>query len=545
MAAPARDRRRVRAVRPGATSDALAKWGFVAFVVVAAPLLIFRLGRFHWFFSDDWSFLASGRVGSLQDWFQPHNAHWSTIPFLSYRTLWHLVGLKSYLPYQAVVVALHLAAAVMLRRVARRAGVRPWIATAMAGALVLFGPGADDIVWAIGVSFTGSLVFGLGQLLLTDHDGPIGRRDALGVVAGVLGLMCSGIGVAMAIIVGGAVLLRRGWKPAAIQTVPLAIAYGLYVRIQHPQIESPLGRPPIDKVWRWIVNAEVATYRGLGHWAPVEIALVVLLVVGFGLAWFAPAQPSPWSARRKRLAMPTAMIVGGVIFAAITVQGRWQLGLDEAKASRYVYLSAAFTLPALAVAAEELARRRRELMFVGIALLVVAIPSNASSFDHSVFNRSYFDNQERVLLTAPRVPFADQVSGAVQPLPNPFIPSTVNMGFLRSAQNEGRLPSPHGVLSATTLNEFRVRLGFAQFATSTLPANCKTVTPPLLVSPARADAMRFTSAIAVSIVDGNRRTPVVRFSPQIGQLFVIELSGLHLKIASAGAPSFTMCDAPR
>ncbi len=74
----------------------------------------------------------------------------------------------------------------------RRAGVGPWLATAAAGSFVLFGPGSEDIVWAFQIGFTGALAFGLVQLCLCDHDGGIGRRDVLGVGAGLLALMCSG-----------------------------------------------------------------------------------------------------------------------------------------------------------------------------------------------------------------------------------------------------------------------------------------------------------------------------------------------------------------
>ena len=49
---------------------------------------------------------------------------------------------------------------------------------------------------------TRSLVFGVAQLLLADHDGPVDRRDWLALAAGLIGLMCSGIAVTMTIVVG-------------------------------------------------------------------------------------------------------------------------------------------------------------------------------------------------------------------------------------------------------------------------------------------------------------------------------------------------------
>lgn len=528
----------------GRFGDRFATWVFAGCVGVAAPLVLFRLGNYRWFFSDDWSFLASGRLGSAKDLFQPHNAHWMTIPFIVYRLLWHVVGLKSYLPYQAVALAIHVSVVVLLRSVVLRVGARPWIATAAAGAFLLFGPGSDNIVWAFQIGFTGSLVLGLAQLLLTDHDGGFDRRDAIGIAAGLGALMCSGVGVTMAIVVGLAALLRRGWKVAAVETVPLGAAYALYTLIEHPQAVSPFGRPPIGTVLRWMVSAQVGIFEGLGHYGFVVVALALLLTVGFGLAWLAPARTSTLAERSHRLAMPTALLVGGAAFSALTAQGRWQFGVGAAKSSRYVYLGAAFTLPALAVAAEELGRRRRELFPVVITLMVLAVPANASGFERTIYTKSYFDEQRRILLTAARMPFVDDVPADVRPLPNPFIPPDVNVGFLRRAEREGRLPITYGPISQTTVDEFRVRLGFAQHIITTYPRACHPRRGQLHVDPERGEILRFASPVAVSIVDNGRATPKVVFLPKNGQLLVAELAHLHLRIEPFRSASFTMCDLP-
>ena len=138
-------------------------------------------------------FLAERTGGDLGDLLRPHNnVQWSTLPILVYRLMWTLFGLRSYVPYQVVLIALHLTAAVLLRTAMRRAGVGPWIATAAASLFVLFGAGYQNIVWAFQIGFVGSLVFELTQLLLADHDGPIDRRDWLGLAAGFSGLLCSG-----------------------------------------------------------------------------------------------------------------------------------------------------------------------------------------------------------------------------------------------------------------------------------------------------------------------------------------------------------------
>src|SRR4029077_2625645 len=150
-----------------------------------------------WFWADDWDFLAARTGGNLGDLFRPHYQHWTTLPILAYRLLWTIFGIRHYVPYQLLVIALHLVAALLLRTVMQRAGVRPWLATLIAGAFVFFGSGAENILIAFQITFVGSLVFGLAQLLLADHDGPVNRRDWLGLLAGLAALMCSGVGITM------------------------------------------------------------------------------------------------------------------------------------------------------------------------------------------------------------------------------------------------------------------------------------------------------------------------------------------------------------
>ena len=66
----------------------------------------------------------------------------------------------------------------------------------VAASFVLFGPGEDNILWAFQIGFAGALVLGLTQLMLADHDGPIDRRDWLGLLAGLAGQAAAAGGAA-------------------------------------------------------------------------------------------------------------------------------------------------------------------------------------------------------------------------------------------------------------------------------------------------------------------------------------------------------------
>ena len=172
------------------TSPGVALGAFVAAILVAVPVL-FHAGRHQWFFLDEFDFLAGRDLRDVPDLFRPHNEHWTTPPIVIYRILFWLVGLRSYTPYLALAITAHLASAGLLRVVVRRSGVDPWLATAAIIPWVFFGTGNENILWGFQVTLGTSLLLGLVHVLAADHDGPVGRRDLLGLGAGLLAIMSS------------------------------------------------------------------------------------------------------------------------------------------------------------------------------------------------------------------------------------------------------------------------------------------------------------------------------------------------------------------
>ena len=196
----------------------------------------------------------------------------------------------------------------------RRCAVNAWIATIVAGTLVFFGPGEGNIVWGFQIGYVGALMFGLVFLLLVERPGPLGRRDLVGVGAGVLSLLCSGVSVTMVGVVGLVVLSRRGWRIALTLTAPLGLIYLTWVAIVQPDL-SPSGRAPVDALRAFVQNAVVGTFVAVGHYPVVAPLLGLVLVAGLVAAWQS-------GARADRLAMPGALLVGGVFYFTTTAQGR-------------------------------------------------------------------------------------------------------------------------------------------------------------------------------------------------------------------------------
>ena len=434
----------------GPRADTSARVALLVFaaVEVAALITILVLGRHQWFTSDEWDFLADRNAGSIVDLFRPHNGHWSTLPILVYRGLFNVFGLNTYLPYQLVLVLLDLTTAALLRTVMRRAGVSPWIATAAASLFVLFGAGYEDMIWAFQIGFVGSLVFGLTQLLLADHDGPVTRRDYLALLAGVAGLMCSGIAIPMTVAVGLAMWLRRSWRIALMQTVPLAAIYAIWwYGIGRTYYHGPGIRGNLSGLARWVEIGIRSSFEAMGQLTGVGIVLGALLVVGLWVAWH--------GADRKELgiraAAPGALLIGGVVFFVVTGLGRDAVfGPSFASRSRYLQIFTALALPAIAVAADALARRWRHFLPVALVLLVIGIPGNLWDLGHTtgLWDPILQTEYRYTILTLPSVPVAHEVprstsitdlTGLFSPAP---APEDVTLGWLLDQKAAGRLPSP-------------------------------------------------------------------------------------------------------
>jgi hypothetical protein len=329
-------------------------------------------GDRQWFSGDDWGFLADRSAASLHDLLRPHNEHWSTLPILVYRGLWRLFGLRTYVPYQLCAIALHLTAATLLLVIMRRAQVSPWIATAAATAFVFLGTGAQNILWAFQIGFVGALVCGFAHLLLADHDGRLDRRDVLALAFGLAGLLCSGVAVTMTIVVGVAMLVRRGWRIAAFHTVPLGVVYlAWWVSYGRGGYARPGDHLPAS-VARFVWTGASNAFARMGQVPGVGILLAMALIGGLVLAWRDSGRTD-----RRRYAAPVALCLGAVVFLTIAAFGRATLyGPSFARQGRYVHIVVALSLPAIAVAAEAIALRWRLAMPLLLALLLTGVPGN-------------------------------------------------------------------------------------------------------------------------------------------------------------------------
>ena len=405
--------------------------GHVLSLPVAGAVLL-RANHGQWFSADEWEFFNNRMNGWGEVLFLAHNEHWSTVPILVYRALFAAFGLRSYLPYAAVLVVLHLVTTHLLWRILLRAGVVPPVATALAVLFALLGAGAQNLIWAFQIGFVASVMLGLVHFLLVDHDGPFDRRDIAGWAVAVVGLMCSGVTVTMVAVAGLAVLLRRSAIPAlATVSVPGAI-YVVWLLSagrdglgsHETTLDSLLGVP--EYVW---TGLSTTLERGLGI-AGAGAALAVLVAV--------------WMLRRRPAQMPSesvalAMGAGAACLFVIVGVGRSSFGSEQATASRYVYIAFALLVPVLGLILSSFAAQSAGARVAVFALVGLALVHNAGELRTASVGESAPEQQSRRRILAAA---GLDASGAtmVSTVPEPINAPELTMATLSRFRLDGKLP---------------------------------------------------------------------------------------------------------
>ena len=387
--------------------------------------------------------------------------------------LFAIFGIRTYVPYLLVLVLAHLALAYLIRMVMRRSGVRPWTATAAASLFLLLGSASDDILWAFQIGFVAALVFGFVQLLVADHDGPIDRRDGMALAAGLASLLCSGLGVTMVVVVGIAVFFRRGLRPAALQTAPLAAIYVLWLATYGRKRLHASGRS-LTQIPRFIKAMVLTTFGDIGQLAGVGIVLAAILVVGLLLAW----RGRPRAELRRWATLPGALLIGSVVFIAIASLGR--AGTNDVPffhaplaPPRYVYVAAALILPALAVAVDAIGSRLGTWGMLLPLLFLVPIPSNMkSAADRESSHKSEYEQLKVLMLSAAHLPIGRSLPANY--VPAPVVGGATTIGWLRSNASSGRVPAP-GRLSPTEVADVTQRLVLVPLTLQVVPTGCRVL----------------------------------------------------------------------
>ncbi len=544
-----------------------------AVFAVAAVVHYLVIGRRQWFYSDEWDLIVTRSATDPDDLFRPHNGHWVLVPTVLYRFLFRVFGLTSYLPYQVPVVLAFVTSGASLRAIVGRAGAGPWVATLVGALFLTLGSGIENIVFGFQISLVGSVAFGLGALVLVDGDRrarPLAGRGVLArwwtigdtgaLVCAALALLCSGMGITMVAVAALVVVVRRGWLPAVLFTVPLAamqIAWTLWY-------DAGDARPgSLGSVVRFVLVGLDETAKDLSQLGTVGVVVVVVLLVGGGVLRFTQDRPSSaagstdpvgagtraegsesrgWRATVDDLAVPLALVVGVVgllVFAAIGRAGPF--GPESGRAERYTMVAVAFLLPMLGVAVDAICRRSTPVGVLALAVLVIGAPLNVAVGLDSIERRDGAVERTRsILLALTADPRFDSARDDQHPMPGAGMAPLVTVGWLRQAVDEGWIEVP-----ATVEPIVAAEAGFRLLIDQTVdrsggPAGACTELPPagaapLVVTVEAGDVLEIAGGlVTVTAADPGAPPIALNYNPNRGTDLVIRDGPTQLALTSTG-----------
>jgi hypothetical protein len=512
-------------------------WFLVLLAAALASIpLHLRYGRRQWFFLDEWSFLVNRNLATPDTLFEPHNGHWVTVPAIVYRVLYQVWGITTYRPYQLAAITMHLAVVLLCWAVMRRLGVRPWIATLASASLILFGTGWGNILFGFQITLTGSVACGFAHLLLADHDGDVDRRDFLGLGFGLIGLMCSGVGVAMIAAVGVAAFVRRGWRVSLLHVGVPALAYGAWYVLFPSDSDDPARDYSFNlDTFRFVGRLGWAVFDGLGQYGVVGACLVTLACVALGWSIVHASRAKDL----RRAAMPLGLTGGFLAFAFTTAIARVGIGgVASAASGRYVYVAAALLLPLVALGVELLARRQIALALGALVLLAVGVPGNVDLLAHP----SLFTGQRDFIAMAAFSPLLDQLPARMRLRLTDFAPELApTAGWLRSARDAGRVRRPSNPTAPAILTtDLQLAVRPARPPESSA-VECAPAEGVRRITVDRGDRIEFSGAIGVRAVERGVQSTVMPVDAPTGGRLDVVAGPLELEIAGLRGQQPRLC----
>jgi len=360
----------------------------VATAAVIACIAILWLARGFTFYFDEWTFILPAD-SSWTVYLQPHNEHPAMLLRLVYAMLLNTFGMRTYVPYMAVLLALHATTVVLLfELVRRRAGDLIGIGAAVL--LLVIGAGWENLLWAFQIGFVGSVACGLGALasLLrgevppdsrSEARGGGGARSGLAATLLLLGsLMFSGIGLFFLIAAAVWLALTPERRQDLVWLAPVALAmaawYLAYGRSGEPPASTSLAGNvaalPLYTVWG--LGASVAGLIGQGGWVGPVLLLLALAALGFS-----------WR-RRRPDGFTVGIAVALLAFYLVLGLNRAQIGYQQSGSGRYVYEGAVFWLLLLADAARNLPWRGTWRPALVACVFLACFSSSVLLFTYSV-----------------------------------------------------------------------------------------------------------------------------------------------------------------
>lgn len=322
--------------------------------------------------------------------FSPHEGHFQLVHGLIYEALFLTVGLRSYLPYLAVMLAAHWATVVLLFLVVRRrAG--DVLALGAAALLLVYGTAAEDLAWAFQIGFILPGAFGLAALWLLDEPTAGSPRIALAALCLTLGIATSAMGVVMYVAVAAEIVLDRSrWRFVPALVAPAAV-FALWYLLVARFVPSTLSfGPQTLEVFpqRFYVGLEGVAGGIFGLQLSTGVAAICVVTAFLVYSWV----------RRRRIgSRAIGPLIGIVVEFALIGLARANFDLQSAASSRYMYIAAILLLLALTDATSTLPVRW-PLVVPLAAVLILSIWLNAHLLATFAYFRSFSSVNQSVEL---------------------------------------------------------------------------------------------------------------------------------------------------
>lgn len=383
------------------------------------------------FYFDEWDFAASRVDWSISSFFLPHNEHWSTLPILVWKVLLLAFGLRTHVPYEAALLAVHVSAVLLLfELIRRRSGPLPAFVAALI--LLVFGSGGTDITWAFQIGFVGSVTFGLLAMLILDGSPRFPRNAALASLALLGSLMCSSVGLAFVVAVAAELAVDAHRRRFLIALVVPLVAFGEWFFEFGAGLAGTPGAPcPTCSATGFSADLNhgtsvAALVLSLGGFITAGLESSAVGVFGVNANPWAALLPVPaallvwhWYRQRGGRSWQFGMIVGAVAWFALIGFGRALKGPDIARDPHYIYVGAVFLLPLLVDGASELPWQGLWKPAL-LALVAVSLVGNIFQLRYFVFSQVGTMSYENAELQtagafrgapdmAPERPFDDQI----------------------------------------------------------------------------------------------------------------------------------------
>ena len=302
-------------------AESRTRWSDAVFAVLLAFCLlwIFNLMRGSSFFFDEWDFMLT-RGFNAHDLLRPHNGHFSLIPVSIYVLLRNIFGMGSYTPYLVIGLLVHASVSIAVYQLLRR---KSFFLAASAGILVtLLGSGWQNILWPFQIGMMGAFSAGLWALLELGRENVRPSRVAILVA---ISLASAGGGIAVACVVGGALIVRKDWKTMKA-LIPVAMLYGIWY-LKYGVSQSHQGN--LSKTSQYMLDSATAAASGIGNASQRfgQAVLVLLILLFVNKIW-------------KRPLTSTVNLLAGFLVITWFLTGLSRAHLGEPGASRYVYVGA-------------------------------------------------------------------------------------------------------------------------------------------------------------------------------------------------------------